>query len=116
MPSELTWRIGKSGVDENQPRTSEVALNSLNSLREAALMLLREVECLRTVHRAGINGDFYEEVQRYEIDLIRGALQRTHGNQRRAARLLGMKPTTLNCKIKKYGISTLDEDDGGLPA
>ena len=45
-----------------------------------------------------------EEVQRYETELIRDALQRTRGNQRRAAQLLGVKVTTLNCKIKRLGI------------
>jgi DNA-binding NtrC family response regulator len=47
-----------------------------------------------------------EEVQRYESELIRQALQRTHGNQRRAAKLLRVKVTTLNCKIKRLGIQT----------
>ncbi len=37
-------------------------------------------------------------------ELIRNALQRTRGNQRRAAKLLGVKVTTLNCKIKRFGI------------
>jgi DNA-binding NtrC family response regulator len=52
--------------------------------------------------RRGIN--FYDEVERFEIDLIRQALRLTSGNQRRAARLLALKTTTLNYKIKLYGI------------
>jgi DNA-binding NtrC family response regulator len=51
----------------------------------------------------GIN--FYEEVRRFEIDLIRRALEQTGGHQSRAARLLGMNATTLNSKIKTYNIS-----------
>jgi DNA-binding NtrC family response regulator len=51
--------------------------------------------------------DLREEVQRFEAELIRSALVRTGGRQRRAARLLGMKVTTLNTKIKRYRI-TLD--------
>jgi len=43
-------------------------------------------------------------MQRYESELIRDALQRTRGNQRRAAKLLGVKVTTLNCKIKRLGL------------
>src|SRR5437660_3652039 len=50
----------------------------------------------------GIN--FYDEVRRFEIDLIRQALERTGGHQSRAARLLGMNATTLNSKIKTYNI------------
>ena len=48
--------------------------------------------------------DFYEEVQRFETGLIRLALDQTHGHQAQAARLLRIKPTTLNSKIKLYGI------------
>ena len=51
----------------------------------------------------GIN--FYEEVRRFEIDLIRRALEQTGGHQSRAARLLGMNATTLNSKIKTYNIN-----------
>ena len=42
----------------------------------------------------GVN--FYDEVRRFEIDLIRRALDQTGGHQSRAARLLGMNATTLN--------------------
>jgi DNA-binding NtrC family response regulator len=51
----------------------------------------------------GIN--FYEQVRRFEIDLIRRALEQTSGHQSRAARLLGMNATTLNSKIKTYNIN-----------
>jgi len=86
---------------------SEIAMdNRLNTLREVALTLLREVESFRvsqpatkrTVH-------LHEEVRRFEIDLIRSALSRTAGNQTRAAQLLGVKITTLNTKIKRYKIA-----------
>lgn len=50
----------------------------------------------------GIN--FYEEVKRFEIDIIRRALDQTGGHQSRAARLLGLNATTLNSKIKTYNI------------
>ena len=71
-------------------------------------MLLREVESLasRQEPQNGQPLGLQEEVQRYESELIRHALQRTGGNQRRAAKLLGVKVTTLNCKIKRLGIAT----------
>jgi len=47
---------------------------------------------------------FYDEVKNFEIDLIRRALNQTGGHQSRAARLLGLNPTTLNSKIKTYNI------------
>ena len=45
---------------------------------------------------------FYEEVRRFEIRLITRALRRAHGRQNAAARLLGLKATTLNAKMKQY--------------
>lgn len=82
------------------------SIHNLNSLREAAITLLREVESLasRQEPQPSPRLGLQEEVQRYESELIREALQRTRGNQRRAAKLLGVKVTTLNCKIKRLGI------------
>lgn len=51
--------------------------------------------------------DFYEEVERYEIELIKNALQQSGGNQTQAAKLLRMKSTTLNAKMKHYGLSSV---------
>jgi len=86
------------------------SIYNLDNLREAALTLMREVESLATLQEPQTNGNgklvLQEEVQRFESELIRQALQRTHGNQRRAAKLLGVKVTTLNCKIKRLGIQT----------
>jgi len=50
----------------------------------------------------GVN--FYDEVKKFEIDLIRRSLDQTAGHQSRAARLLGLNATTLNSKIKSYNI------------
>jgi len=47
---------------------------------------------------------FYDEVQRFETHLIKMALSETGGNQAKAARLLGIKATTLNSKIKLFKI------------
>ena len=113
MSSSLSWESEtKPASPEASSRTSQVTANTLNSLREAALTVLREVDSL-TSSRPGPPERFglQEEVQRYEIELIKNALQRTRGNQRRAAKLLGVKVTTLNCKIKRFGISIPDEPD-----
>lgn len=46
--------------------------------------------------------DLYDETRRFEAALISCALRHTSGNQRKAARLLGIKATTLNAKLKLY--------------
>ena len=78
----------------------------LEDLKLLILALWREVGSLQhrapATARAGV--DFQEEVRRFESDLIRCALIRTGGRQRRAARLLGIKAATLNAKIKRYRI------------
>jgi DNA-binding NtrC family response regulator len=47
---------------------------------------------------------FYDEVNRFQVELIRRAMEITGGHQSRAAKLLGMNTTTLNSKIKYYRI------------
>ena len=81
--------------------------NSLTTLKELTLRLLREVQCIAEVRQFSFeNGlDFYDEVSRFEIDLINRALLLTAGHQGRAARLLNLRATTLNSKIKHYGIN-----------
>ena len=81
----------------------------IGSLKILAQSLMRQIELLENEAASGHTSDFdvHSEVQRFEAELIRSALTRTGGRQRRAARLLGMKVTTLNTKIKRYKI-TLD--------
>lgn len=80
---------------------------NITSLRELTFKLLRKVESIGEVRAPDIQSgiDFYEEVSRFEIDLIKRALVQTGGHQRRAARLLNLKVTTLNSKIKHYNLN-----------
>jgi transcriptional regulator with GAF, ATPase, and Fis domain len=50
--------------------------------------------------------DFYEEVSRFEIAMIKKALIVVGGNQAKAARLLNLNATTLNSKLKQYHLKT----------
>ena len=43
-------------------------------------------------------------LERYERQLIEGALAASAGNQRRAAKSLGLLPTTLHEKMKRLGL------------
>jgi len=51
--------------------------------------------------------DFYDVIERYEIELIRSALNQCGGNQSQAAKLLHLKSTTLNAKMKHYGLNSV---------
>lgn len=91
-------------LDENSQPSSR---QSIDTLRELVLRLLCEVQSINEFSPGRIDNslDFYEEVSRFEIDLIKRALLQTGGHQVRAAKLLNLKVTTLNSKIKHYNIS-----------
>jgi len=78
----------------------------ISALKILALSLLRQVETLenQSADETLPDWDLQLEVRRFEAELIRNALIRTGGRQRRAAHLLGMKVTTLNTKIRRYHI------------
>jgi transcriptional regulator with GAF, ATPase, and Fis domain len=109
MKSSSIW-------ESEQPDTVNAAPNgngngagahsNITALKELTLRLLREVQAITEVRTLSLEGgvDFYSEVSRFEIDLIKRALLQTAGHQGRAARLLNLKVTTLNSKIKHYRI------------
>ena len=90
--------------------------NSVQRLIDLTTSLLREAQTLagdkvladesRRLQELNLSEgiDFFGEVEQFETSLIRLALARTGGHQARAAKLLKIKPTTLNSKIKLYGI------------
>jgi len=86
---------------------SMITNNRLEALTVLTNSILREVESLKKNGDVTLQEkiDLSREVERFETDLIRCALMRTGGKQRRAAVLLNVKVTTLNAKIKRYGIS-----------
>jgi DNA-binding NtrC family response regulator len=45
------------------------------------------------------------EARRFERGIIERALELTKGNQKHAAKLLGLQSSTLHAKIKKYGLN-----------
>ena len=99
-----------NAAQQNGHEESGTTPNNLTTVKELTLRLLREVQCISEVQPSSFeNGlDFYNEVTRFEIDLIKRALLLTGGHQGRAARLLNLRATTLNSKIKHYGISLED--------
>jgi DNA-binding NtrC family response regulator len=97
-----------TGAAEDLVEAKDTPSGKTTTLKQLALKLLLEAQSLNEVTRLDVQSgiDFYEEVKRFEVDLIQRALSFTGGNQVRAARLLKMKVTTLNSKIKHYDINT----------
>ena len=84
--------------------TRECLRNEISDPQSAAARS-HDGASMTAVQDIGRGVNFYDEVRRFEIDLIRRALDQTGGHQSRAARLLGMNATTLNSKIKTYNIN-----------
>ena len=86
------------------------AESRIEALRSLVLVFLREVESLKKAvgpkpRTSGDAIDLDKEMDEFEGSLIRDALVRCKGNQRDAAKLLNVKPTTLHAKMKRLGIS-----------
>ncbi len=104
------WESGElelvTSGDENQPQELKTSRRRITALKKLTLELVREVQSIGEVKVLDLDSglDFYNEVTHFEIDLITRALVLTGGHQARAAKLLNLKGTTLNSKIKLYNI------------
>ncbi len=87
-------------------RKKETIQEKITSLRENAFALIQEMRELGSVSFTDVSRgiDLPEEIRRLEIRLIERALEETNGHQVNAARLLRLKVTTLNAKIKRFGL------------
>ena len=107
--------IGHRQLAEYAPGETELsdllqAESRIEALRLLVLTFLREVDSLKKAvamrpRKKRERVDLEGELEAFEASLIREALIRTNGNQRDAARLLRIKPTTLNAKMKRLGIT-----------
>lgn len=107
---ELPAKGEVAAAQGGEAETRGSARAGLGLLREMAAALSTAVEFLEGAHASGGAdlGDgieFYEEVSRFESNLIRRALRQTRGNQKKAAELLGVNHTTLHTMMKRYGIN-----------
>jgi len=110
MKSISTWESERADTLNAVPKgngNGAGAPSNITALKELTLRLLREVQAITEVRTLSLESgvDFYGEVSRFEVDLIKRALLQTAGHQGRAARLLNLKVTTLNSKIKHYNIA-----------
>jgi DNA-binding NtrC family response regulator len=108
-----------NSIDEFQarPNASQVS-ERVRGLKEMVFDLLKEVQSLeheelvseltapQNSYRLDIEKGikFEDVVRQFETNIIQQALSITGGNQARAARLLGIKPNTLNYKVKLYNL------------
>ena len=90
----------------------EGKLKFLRKAIEEALGVLDSVE-LESASTENFDGDmdFYKAVEKFEMSMIKHAL-RVWGNQTRAASLLGLNLSTLNCKMKAYCLRPIDNRIG----
>ena len=91
--------------------------SGISLIRSLATTLLSEIDSLNSHSQVPSENKsiiLSDMVREFEIKLIRTALLKTGGNQRRAAFLLGVKVTTLHNKIRTYhirpiGVTSTDE-------
>jgi transcriptional regulator with GAF, ATPase, and Fis domain len=102
---ELENAIERAVVIAPSDEVSRQCLRQEISDPQSVAVVSEEGASVGAVQDLGRGINFYDQVRRFEIDLIRRALEQTGGHQSRAARLLGMNATTLNSKIKTYRIS-----------
>ena len=81
---------------------AEIFHTKLATIRDLLASLQAELENVHLSNLPEIDDDFdfYREVERFERNLIQNALRMCGGSQVKAARLLKLKPTTLNSKMK----------------
>ena len=100
------------GSSRSNSQTATNRYDQIKLLKDMCAALTAAVEILERPQSVGFDAEvdfnggvsFYEEVQRFESDLIRRALRQTGGRQTHAATLLGINHTTLHAMMKRYNI------------
>ena len=84
----------------------EVLGRKIDFWRDMTAALLNEIKSVSFSNQIKLEKgfSFEEEVKKFEIKLIKQALNQAKGNQKLAAQLLNVKYTTLHAKIKRYSI------------
>ena len=103
LRNEYLPRYNPAVSGEDVRADAAVSQNKIALLKLLVMELQLALDSLSEVETPINRGfDFYNEVTRFEIELIRQALIFTGGHQGKAARLLQLKATTLNSKINHY--------------
>ena len=111
--SDANDREGARKKDDQCDNASDLQTLKSEVLKSMALALESKAEnptgFLDFDVKLGLN--FYEEVTKFEIKLLTQALTFCNGNQRAAAKLLHLKTTTLNTKVKMYRLDLTSNDE-----
>src|ERR1044072_3967016 len=88
------------------PNQDQLSRTLCESMKVILLALLDRIDALESeMHEDQADAlDLRDEVNQFEAALIRAALAGTKGRQRRAARVLGVKVSTLNAKIRRHQV------------
>ena len=99
--------LSEFNQSENQESFPQRVTNRVEVLKVLSQTILRELSSFEVEEKRNDSDkiNLPKEVRNFETDLICCALIKAGGSQRKAAQLLGIKFTTLNSKIKKYGIN-----------
>lgn len=100
-------------LNERAPADAEELETKIQEIKETALALVEEIEALSHVRSINISRgiNLCEEKQKFEIYLIRSALEKTGWHQTKAAELLGINLSTLHNKMKRLNILENDFAD-----
>lgn len=109
----MTNKSNAKNFTANYLSNSKTAAESgeIESIKSITNLLLRKIEALErelpevVIDPTQKGSNLYEVISMFEKKIIRDALRATNWNQKRAAQVLGIKPTTLNSKIKRYEIN-----------
>jgi DNA-binding NtrC family response regulator len=109
--SEVT-SVKRLNSEESTSSDSVTFLSDVETLKtEVIRSIARVLEVKANNHSRVLDFDwkrgvkFYDEVTKFEIELIRQALTQVNSNQRAAARLLSLKTTTFYSKVKLYKLN-----------
>ena len=99
-----------------RPTSNSVGFNETSWNRETknltklSDLLLQDLQRIETLFCLELNEsvNLFDEVRRFEMNLITTALLHTDGSQRRSAGLLGISPSRLCYKMKIFGITSSD--------
>jgi len=108
---ENNFEVKSKFAAEDSLSKQRLTNNRVKALKSLAILLLHEVEFLENLTpQKNISSSedsvftLAGEVEHFEIELIRNALIQSRGHQLKAAKILGIKMTTLNMKLKRYRI------------